>query len=260
MPTDADLLSLDVLQIHDEILYRNVRHNTVWLIDQVTNINTQINMINNASAHDVYIRPETNKIFDTKADKTDTYTKTETDTLLYDKAYKTVIIDAYNTTETDEKLNLKANVADIVDCYSKTETDTLLDDKADKINTYTKTETDTLLDGKADKTDLANYVDLTSARTISGQKQFGIISVSSISKQSKNDASIPLVGGGDMFISSLVTQPQLQEVRDIATGKSKAYVFSSQEELNNWMAIQENVAKLVIGDNLYIVDKEVTEY
>ncbi|KAA6357404.1 MAG: hypothetical protein EZS28_047069, partial [Streblomastix strix] len=32
------------------------------------------------------------------------------------------------------------------------------------------------------------------------------------------------------------------------------------EELNDWMAIQDNVAKLVIGDNLYIVDKEITDY
>ncbi|KAA6365681.1 MAG: hypothetical protein EZS28_038792, partial [Streblomastix strix] len=63
-----------------------------------------------------------------------------------------------------------------------------------------------------------------------------------------------------MLVSSLVTQPQLQEVRDITTGKSKAYVFSTQRELNDWMGIQDNVAKLVIGDNLYIVDKDVTDY
>ncbi|KAA6359665.1 MAG: hypothetical protein EZS28_044808 [Streblomastix strix] len=52
---DADLHSLDVLLIHDEILFRNVRHNTVGLIDQVTNINNQIYNINNATAPDVYI-------------------------------------------------------------------------------------------------------------------------------------------------------------------------------------------------------------
>ncbi|KAA6379626.1 MAG: hypothetical protein EZS28_024850, partial [Streblomastix strix] len=186
--------------------------------------------------------------------------KTETYTLLDAKADKTNITDAYSKAEDDALLLLKADKTELIDAYTKTETDTLLDDKADKTDTNTKTETDTLLDAKADKTDLANYVDLTSAQTISGQKQFGIISVSSISKQSKNDASILLAGGSDMQVSSLVTQPQLQEVRDIATGKSKAYVFSTQEELNDWMAIQDNIAKLVIGDNLYIVDKEVTDY
>ncbi|KAA6374685.1 MAG: hypothetical protein EZS28_029788, partial [Streblomastix strix] len=36
--------------------------------------------------------------------------------------------------------------------------------------------------------------------------------------------------------------------------------FSTQGELNDWMAVQDNVAKLAIGDNLYIVDKEVTDY
>ncbi|KAA6384018.1 MAG: hypothetical protein EZS28_020457, partial [Streblomastix strix] len=63
-----------------------------------------------------------------------------------------------------------------------------------------------------------------------------------------------------MLVSSLVTQPQFQQVRDIATGKSKAYEFSIQGELNDWIAVQENIEKLVIGANLYIDDKEVTDY
>ncbi|KAA6354511.1 MAG: hypothetical protein EZS28_049962, partial [Streblomastix strix] len=121
-------------------------------------------------------------------------------------------------------------------------------------------QTDEKLDLKADKTELDDYVDLTSAQTISGQKQFSVISVSSVSKQSKNDASILLAGGGDMLVSSLVTQPQLQEVRDIASGKSKGYVFATTQEMNTWMEDQENVAKLVIGDNLYIIDKQVMDY
>ncbi|KAA6353644.1 MAG: hypothetical protein EZS28_050829, partial [Streblomastix strix] len=134
-----------------------------------------------------------------------------------------------------------ANVVDIVDSYSKTEDDTLL-----------------LL--KANIADLTNYGFLTSVQAIKGQKQFGVISASSILKLSKNDASILLAGGGNMLVSSLITQSQLQEVRDIASRKSKTYVFSTQGELNDWMDVQDNVAKLVIGDNLYIVDKEVTDY
>ncbi|KAA6372926.1 MAG: hypothetical protein EZS28_031547, partial [Streblomastix strix] len=149
--------------------------------------------------------------------------------------------ESYDQEQLDEMLLLKADKSELIDSYSKTEDDALL-----------------LL--KANVADLTNYVDLTSDQTITGQKQFGVISVSSISKQSKNDASILLAGGGDMLVSSLVTQPQLYEVRDIATGKSKAYVFSTQGELSDWIAIQNNVAKLVIGDNLYIVDKEVTDY
>ncbi|KAA6394014.1 MAG: hypothetical protein EZS28_010465, partial [Streblomastix strix] len=241
---------------------------------------------------DSYSKSEDDVLLLLKADKSDTYSKTEDDALLLLKANIVDIVDSYSKTEDEALLLLKADKTQLIDSYSKTEDDALLLLKADKSATYTKTETDsnfvaaeefsTLLDAKADKTelidsyskteddvllllkanvaDLTNYVDLTSAQTITGQKQFGIISVSSISKQSKNDASILLAGGGDMLVSSLVTQPQLQEVRDIATGKSKAYVFSTQGELNDWMADQENVAKLVIGDNLYIVDKEVTDY
>ncbi|KAA6387367.1 MAG: hypothetical protein EZS28_017108 [Streblomastix strix] len=252
-------------------------------------------MINNAPAPDVYTRPEANEIFDTKADKTDTYTKIKDDALLLLKADKT---DTCTKSETDTLLDANADKTDIFTkteddallllkadkstTYTKTEDDALLLLKADKTDTYTRTETETLLDAKAEKTelidsyskseddallllkanvaDLTNYVDLTSAQTITGQKQFDVISISSISKLSKNDASILLAGGGDMLVSSLVTQPQLQEIRDFATGKSNAYVFSTQSELNDWMAVQDNVAKLVIGDNLYIVDKEVTDY
>ncbi|KAA6382086.1 MAG: hypothetical protein EZS28_022390, partial [Streblomastix strix] len=329
MSNDADLHSLDVLLIHDEILFGNVRHNTVGLIDQVTNINNQINNINNAPAPDVYTRPEANEIFDTKADKSDTYTKTETDILLDAKANvidivdsyskteddallllkadktelidsytkseddallllkadKTDIIDAYTKTETDEKLDIKLNITDQIDTYTKTETDEKLDLKAnvvdivdsyskteddallllkanvvDIVDSYSKSEDDALLLLKADKTDLDEYVDLTSAQTISGTKQFNNISITTVSKQNKNDASILLAGGGDMLVTSLVTQPQLQEVRDIASGKSKGYVFDSQSDLNDWMAIQDNVANLAIGDNLYIVDQQVTDY
>ncbi|KAA6401106.1 MAG: hypothetical protein EZS28_003364 [Streblomastix strix] len=194
---------MDVIQIHDEILFGNIRYNKVGLVEQVQNINNQINIINNAP----------------KVDLSEYYSKSET----------------------DEKLDLKADQTDIIDAY-------------------TKTETDEKLDLKADKTELDEYVDLTSAQIITGQKQFGIISVSSISKQSKNDASILLAGGSDMLVSLLVSQPQLQEVRDTASGKSKGCVFETTQEMNTWIEDQENVAKLAIGDNLYIIDKEVMDY
>ncbi|KAA6399234.1 MAG: hypothetical protein EZS28_005235 [Streblomastix strix] len=76
----------------------------------------------------------------------------------------------------------------------------------------------------------------------------------------KNDASILLAGGGDMLVSSLISQPQLQEVRNIASGKSKGYVFITTDEMKTWMEDQENVTKLAICDNLYIVDKQVMDY
>ncbi|KAA6373038.1 MAG: hypothetical protein EZS28_031435 [Streblomastix strix] len=239
------------------------------LIDAYTNIETDSKLDEKADKTeliDAYTNIETDSKLDEKVDKTeliDSYTKTETNTLLDDKAEKTDIIDAYTKAEDDALLLLKADKTELIDSYTKTETDSKLDLKAnieDIVDSYSKTETDTLLDAKVDKTELDEYVDLTSAQTISGTKQFDIISVATVSKQNKNDASILLAGGEDMIVSSLVTQPQLQEVRDIATSKWKAYVFSTQEELNDWMAIQENVANLAIGDNLYIVDKDVIDY
>ncbi|KAA6353458.1 MAG: hypothetical protein EZS28_051015 [Streblomastix strix] len=148
-------------------------------------------------------------------------------------------------------------------CQMQIRPDTLFDDKlniTDQIDAYSKQEDDNKLLLKADKTELDIYVDLASTYTVIGQKQFIIKNVSSISKLSKNDASILLAGGGDMLISSLVSQPQLQEVRDIASGKSKGYVFETTDEMNTWMEDQKNDTKLAIGDNLNFFDKQVMDY
>ncbi|KAA6390850.1 MAG: hypothetical protein EZS28_013622 [Streblomastix strix] len=63
-----------------------------------------------------------------------------------------------------------------------------------------------------------------------------------------------------MLVSSLVTQSQLYEVRDIASGRSKSHVFDTLQDLNVWMNIPDNVATLVIGDNLYLIDSQVSDY
>ncbi|KAA6384300.1 MAG: hypothetical protein EZS28_020173 [Streblomastix strix] len=227
------------------------------LLDDKLNITDQI---------DAYSKQEDDALLLLKVDKSeliDAYTKQEVEALLDEKLNISDQIDAYNKQEADALLDDNLNITDQIDAYSKQEDDALLDDKlniTDQIDAYSKQEDDALLLLKADKSELADYVDLASTQTITGQKQFGIISVSCISKQNKNDASILLAGGGDMLVSSLVSQPQLQEVRDIASGKSKGYVFATTDQMNTWMEDQENVAKLAIGDNLYIVDKQVMDY
>ncbi|KAA6356578.1 MAG: hypothetical protein EZS28_047895, partial [Streblomastix strix] len=245
--------------------------------------------VGKTSLVDAQSKTEADAIFDDKLNISDqiyTYTKGDDDALLQLKSDKTELIDAYSKTEADalfdEKLNitdqidvqskteadalifLKADKTELIDAYTKGEADSLLDDKlnmTDQIDAYTKGEDDALLLLKADKTELADYVDLTSAQTITGQKQFNSnVSAAAFAKTGKNEASILLAGGGDMLVSSLVSQPQLQEVQDIASGKSKRYVFETTEEMNTWMEDQENVAKLAIEDNLSIKDKYIMDY
>ncbi|KAA6397419.1 MAG: hypothetical protein EZS28_007059 [Streblomastix strix] len=201
-----------------------------------------------------------------KADKQeliDAYMKTETDALLDEQLNISDQINAYTKQEDDDLLLLKADKSELIDAYNKTEANALLDDKlnvSDQIDTYTKSEDEALLLLKADKSEFADYDNLGTAQTISGQKQFDIITVASVSKWSKNNASIFLAGGGNMLVSSLVNQTELQEVQYIASGKLKAYVFDTQSDLNDQLAVQDNVAKLAIGDNLYIVNKQVVDY
>ncbi|KAA6404193.1 MAG: hypothetical protein EZS28_000276 [Streblomastix strix] len=156
--------------------------------------------------------------------------------------------ESYNKEQLDALFLLKV---DKTDTYSKPEDDSLQllkTDKTELIDSYSKQEDDAILLLKANAAELSNYVDLTSAQTITGSKQFKIISGPSISKLSKNEASILLAGGGDMLVSSLIIHSQLQDVRDIAIGKSKAYVFSNLDELNDWM-------KLVIFGGMELTQK-----
>ncbi|KAA6386398.1 MAG: hypothetical protein EZS28_018072 [Streblomastix strix] len=254
--TEADGLLDDKLNISDQIDAYTKQEDDELLALKL-NISDQI---------DAYTKTEADTLLDDKlniSDQIDAYNKTEVDALLDDKLNISDQIDAYTKSEDDALLLLKADKSELIDDYTKTEADALLDDKlniSDQIDAYTKTQDDALLQLKADKSELAEYVNLSTAQTITGQKQFNIITVANVSKQGKNDASILLVGCGDMLVSSLVNQTELQEVRDIASGKSKAYVFDTQSDLNDWMAIQDNVAKLAIGDNLYIVDKQVVDY
>ncbi|KAA6401374.1 MAG: hypothetical protein EZS28_003097 [Streblomastix strix] len=255
---------MDVTQIHDETLFGNSRQYKVGLEEYVQNINQQISIINIAPESyskeqsdsllflesdkteliDSYSKTEYDVLLLLKADKSNTCTKTETDTMLDENADKT---DIYTKTDNDALLFLKTDKFELIDAYSKSEDDTILLMKAnvtDIVDSYSNIENDALQLLKANVADLTSYVDLTSAQTISGQKQFGVISASSISKLNKNDESILLAGEGDILVNSLITQPQLYDVRDIATGKSQAYVFSTQGELNHWMAVQENNVKL----------------
>lgn len=53
---------------------------------------------------------------------------------------------------------------------------------------------------------------------------------------------------------------QVEELEAIAKGRSKGYVFDTLEDLDNWLANVDNVAKLVLGDNLYVRAIDTPDY
>ncbi|KAA6402142.1 MAG: hypothetical protein EZS28_002330 [Streblomastix strix] len=263
----ANLHSLDVLIKHDEVLFGSIRYNSIGLVDQVENIINQINMINNAPAPDEQTRPKANEIFDTKADKTDSYTKTETDEKLDLKADKTELIDVYTKFEDDALLLLKANVADIVDSYSKTEDDALLKLKVDKSDTYTKSKDGALLLLKADKTDTytksetdtllyakANIVDIIDCYSKTDDEAFLLLKaditklIDSFTK-SEDDALLQQKADKTEIIDSY------SKIEDDAFLLLKVNVTDLANNVNLTSA-----QTIIVGDNLYIVDKEVTNY
>ena len=124
-----------------------------------------------------------------KADKSDVYTKTETDTALEAKADKATTLIGYG----------------ITDAYTKTEADTVLEAKADKATTlagygitdaYTKNEAEAALATKADKTAITASTD--GSITLADNTEFRVAdTVTSISLTIPDD--IP-----NDFISSVV--------------------------------------------------------
>jgi hypothetical protein len=52
----------------------------------------------------------------------------------------------------------------------------------------------------------------------------------------------------------------IRTVEAIARGKATAYVFDTYAEMMTWLDDPENVAQLVVGDNLYIRDVGVKDY
>ncbi|KAA6401847.1 MAG: hypothetical protein EZS28_002624 [Streblomastix strix] len=254
----------EVVLKHDEILLGSTHYNTIDVYTR-TEADELLNV--KANKNETCSKNETNALLDEKVNEAilDDYyskkfkqmqSKIEDDALLLLKADKTQLIDYYSKSDDDALLLLKVDKADFEEYYLIILVDKLLNDKADKtdlIDSYSNSEDDALFLLKADKTDLNTFVDLQSSQTISGQKQFGTISVSHKSKLSENDASILLAGGGDMLVSTLVNQTELQELRDIAIGKSKGYVFATQEELKNWIKFGLKVQETELPDMSNVV-------
>lgn len=91
---------------------------------------------------------DVNASLELKADKNETYTKTEVNSALALKADKS---DTYTKAQVDASLALKADKSDT---YTNTEVNTALALKADKSTTYTKTEVDSAVALKANTSDV----------------------------------------------------------------------------------------------------------
>lgn len=122
--------------------------NLDWVVEQVKANNTKVKDLTH-TVENLHFD------FDSKADKANTYTKSEVDTLLLTKADATEFNNYYNKGETDSLLSGKADISDIPDMddyYNKTETDALLNDKAnvsdlpDMSDYYDKTTIDAWLE------------------------------------------------------------------------------------------------------------------
>ncbi|KAA6370126.1 MAG: hypothetical protein EZS28_034347 [Streblomastix strix] len=190
--TEADALLDDKLNITDQIDAYSKQEDDALLLLKA----------DKSELIDAYSKTEDDELLALTlniSDQIDAYSKTEDDALLLLKADKSELIDAYSKTEADALLDAKLNMTDQIDAYSKQEADALFDDKlniSDQIDAYNKQQDDALLFLKADKTELADYVDLTSTQTITGQKQFNSNVCAASFIKSGADNTVVLLGAG----------------------------------------------------------------
>ena len=66
---------------------------------------------------------------------------------------------------------------------------------------------------------------------------------------------------GDVDVSTKGTlQKQLDDVRAIANGRKQGKVFATTDDMKTWLQNSANAGLLNIGDNLYIVEKDVPDW
>ena len=116
-------------------------------LDTYTKSEVDTKLDTKPNASDTYTKSEVDTKLDTKPSASDTYTKSEVDRGLVDKAN---VIDVYSKDDIDQKLEEKPSAGDT---YSKSAIDKKLEVKADKLDSYLKSEVDTKLAVKADKLD-----------------------------------------------------------------------------------------------------------
>ncbi|KAA6384407.1 MAG: hypothetical protein EZS28_020065, partial [Streblomastix strix] len=216
---------------------------------------------------DVYTKQEDDALLLLKADKSeliDEYSKTEDDELFAIKLVIADYIDVYTKQEIDALHSNKLNTTDQIDAYSKIEDDALLllkDDKAQLIDAYTKAEDDALLLLKTDKSELIDAYSKTDVDALLDDKLNITDQIDAYIKQ-EDDALLLLkanITELDNYVDLTSTQT-ISELREIASGKPKRYVFATTNEISTWIDDQETVAKLALGDNLHIVNKQIMDY
>lgn len=178
-----------------------------------------------------------------KADKTEVYTKTESDILLSGKVDKVSGKELSSNDFTDsakskvDNLPLDTNAAlytkaDKSETYTDSEVDSRLDTKADKSSVYTKTESDNKLFDKADKSDVYTKTEINIALTAKVDKETG-------KGLSENDFT-----AAD---KAKVDKLPAHTLAELSRKANKADVYTkteTDEMMLNYFSIEETLAEL----------------
>ncbi len=228
----------------------------------------------------------------TLATITNTYTKTEVDSIAdakVDGSLSLSSISAGNKIITETELNLKANSADVYTqsqldtalsgkadtsaVYSKTDSDTNLSAKANQDTTYTKTETDSLISPKANSADvytksesdtnLTAKLDTTSTvstvdsnNKIVTQNELNLkANISDVYTKSENDTTMASVLVDGDTVSSVTTENKVVTQTELNLKANSADVYT-QSQLDTALGNKADAGVAgKIGSSLKTVDE-----
>ncbi|MFN6486306.1 MULTISPECIES: hypothetical protein [unclassified Nostoc] len=229
-------------------------------------------LLNNVAGFDLtnyYTKPQSDTLLNTKADKSTTYTKAQTDALVggvtvdlsgyYTKPQTDgLVAPKANSSDVATALSLKANTSDVntslatkanqSTTYTKTEVDGLVSPKANQSTTYTKTEVDNLVATKDTLVELTDVV-------ISSPSNTQVLAYNSTTSKWTNQ-TLSAGGTGETNTASNVgvsgvgvfkqkTGANL-EFKNINAGSSKISI--TNDTANSEIDIDVNEANLTLGN------------
>lgn len=222
MDTQGKMISANTTAINDRL----TKGDAAATYETQAHVNNTF--LTKSSASDTYVTKSTynNKVsdleksIDTKANssdvytKSETYTKTETNTLLGDKANSNNV---YTKTQIDNSL---ANKADKDSVYTKTEINTQMKNKANTDDVYTKEQANTLLGGKADLSNVYTKAEIDSALNNKVNND-SVYTKTEIDESLATKANIDDILDKDSIINEFATKADKENTYDKATVDNK---------------------------------------
>ena len=163
---------------------------------------------------------------------------------------------------TNSFVTIGSTEVNLDDYYTKAQVDTKLSELEASIPDTSNFATKTELSSKADTS--GTYPDMTVGNATNATNATHATNADKATSDVEGNAILStyarLTALNEITDTLQEVQETANEAEAIARGKATSYAFDTLTALDDWLEVPENVAKLHIGDNLYINDVGVPDY